>query len=367
MMVTSLIPLSQEATAKKHKDCYKILFLVNIVKNSGFDEDDVKEGIKAANKVLKKICVKTYANKGFKKLDHNGPDIDVFGIPTKNDGKVGVGEIGKWVKAGEEEVKKYQKSKKKKLGYVPIKLWVVNDTIDINVGGIPPKTESGKGAAREGVPVIFVSYIKGLTNEELGITIAHELAHKIGLEHTNFTDNDTEDDKESNVMNYFTNFKKFLEDNNIDDVTWSKIQKEIIKQKKWLEQEGKKVPRIAYNPPEQKSERQYAAVVDDIGDQITGKGKIFDINQVEIMSDVKYDDVSIYLALAEPLSTSEQTDVVTSVLFDSDGDSTTGMTLEGFEGGYDSEARIEVSKINQKSLCKLLALYMIGTNQLLKN
>ncbi len=356
MMVTSLVPISQEASAKQPEKCYKIYLLVNIVKASPYSESDVKKGLKVANKVLKKICVKLAVKKGdFKKLDNNGPDLDIHGVPIPNDGKVGLGELGKWVKAGLEEVKKTKKQKK--YGYTPIKLWVVNDTIDMNAPTVPPSINKANGVAFAGIPVIIVTHTENRTITQLGTTIAHELGHKLGLNHTKTDDGDPDNDGESNIMSWYQDLlDKFIKENGTKAVTWSDGQKKIIEDEKILEKEGKKVSSIAYLPPQKKSETQYAALVDDIDDQIIGKGTIFDINQVEIMSDVKYDDVSIYLGLAEPLSTSEEADVVTSVLFDSDGDPTTGMSVEGFEGGYDIEARIEISKNKSKE-----PLQIVGT------
>jgi len=306
------------------KDFTKIPVIVNILKNSTATTEHTTEAVDKANVVLKKakvmlVLVKTNV------LTENDGDNGGMGQGTAGDGILTSKERNSVRSNGGNEVDELPGMKGTKITFA-------------KPGGVKSGSTTPGISVHEN-PTIIVEQRN--TTDSTGATIAHEFGHVFTLEHPNETP-ELDDNENGNIMTPSNGGRDiFVNSNNaskgLENIEWTETQLEKIDTDGIAKAMGFQG---TMQSPGQLKQFQYGSDIDFFNDQI-GVIEYHDLNWTFLRSEAGDEFIHGLLTLYGIIPSSGAVDVTYSLLFDSDANSLTGLTIGSFTG-VDKELVIQI-------------------------
>jgi hypothetical protein len=278
--------------------------IINLYPNSGTSEEQARNAVEEANKLLNQANIKLHV------VHVNDPTAIAAanGGGDDGNGKFNQSEREKIRTFGGDELKKMKNQKGIKLSFGKVPMEENPNAVGVSLaaGGYPPECNG-----KPGNPTIILKYTD---DADTGNTIAHELGHVLGI---------TGDYNDPNrIMDSQGRGNKFS-DGEI---------KEMRKVTNWGEF-GKCSVQWEYNMyPATKLKAQFGATTDDGGDQGNPVSAIYDLHQIYLTSTLDFTDIYAEITVAELLPTTGEINAIYSLGFNIDANIGTGVAYAGYDG-----------------------------------
>ncbi len=325
-IVVALLALAPHSSGRA-EEFTTIPVIVNVLRNAGITEEEVRKSIADANEILKKAKARLTIIKLNKDVTDNG----------NNDGVLDITEWSKLDRGGRKEiralvdeqgVRRNQKGKKivfaRKLPPSADKKTVV---------GISMHRDSvimfGAGDIRTGVGDKAFA-------DQMAKTVAHEVLHNLTLAEKHQVTGNPKDPKpadfsdgdghtparKANVM-----YPKVGSGNEVTDLQVQKIVKDGFLSRF----EGKPAEKEKKDEPARKKKYQFGADADDLDDQSNAAPSYLDLKETLLSSDADSTDVHTFIQLAGLLPEGAF-NARYALLWDTDADAQSGASFNGFDG-----------------------------------